>query len=321
MRRTARIGLHAVVVGLREGEPAIATVPSHDGPSLPFGPFDPERHPTLDQALRAFASEQTGLRLGFVEQLYTFGDAARRAPDGTPLVSIGYLALVGAPPPNAPDAGRWSRWYDHFPWEDRRGGVPAELVHDLLPALARWVARAPDERRHGAALRRQDRFAVAFGCGHDEPDAFATASADEEKVLERYELLYEAGLVPEAGRDRSDSDVSTAGGRPMPQDHRRILATAMARLRGKLKYRPVVFELLPEHFTLTELQTTVEALSGRRLHKQNFRRSVQQSQLVEATGATASGTGGRPAALFRFRRSVLTERPAAGFRIAPAGRS
>ena len=67
-------------------------------------------------------------------------------------------------------------------------------------------------------------------------------------------------------------------------DHRRILATAIARLRAKLKYRPVVFELMPREFTLTELQRTVEAISGRRLHKQNFRRLVETAALVEPTG-------------------------------------
>src|SRR5262245_20498539 len=98
-------------------------------------------------------------------------------------------------------------------------------------------------------------------------------------------------------------------------DHRRILATAIARLRGKLKYRPVVFELMAQEFTLTELQRTVEAISGRRLHKQNFRRLVETAALVEPTGETSTATGGRPAALFRFRHEVVQERPAPGLRL------
>ena len=100
----------------------------------------------------------------------------------------------------------------------------------------------------------------------------------------------------------------------MAQDHRRILATAMARLRAKIKYRPVVFELMPDEFTLLQLQHTVEALAGLRLHKQNFRRLVESTALVEPTGETSTTTGGRPAALFRFRREVVAERPAAGLR-------
>ena len=95
-------------------------------------------------------------------------------------------------------------------------------------------------------------------------------------------------------------------------DHRRILATALTRLRGKIKYRPVVFELLAPTFTLLQLQRVVEALAGQRLHKQNFRRLVEKGGLVEGTGQLTSGTGGRPAELFRFRREVSRERPAPG---------
>ena len=154
------------------------------------------------------------------------------------------------------------------------------------------------------ALRRSERLRISFGIG---------GGWDEERVLERYELLYEAGLVPEAKRDGRHaaeqwSDLPELG-RPMAFDHRRILATALGRLRGKLKYRPVVFELLPPEFTLYDLQKTVEAISGTLLHKQNFRRLVEQGGLVEATGNVSTATGGRPARLYRFRREVVLERP------------
>ena len=86
-------------------------------------------------------------------------------------------------------------------------------------------------------------------------------------------------------------------------------------LRAKRKYRPAVFELLPDEFTLTELQRAVEAISGRHLHKQNFRRLVESAGLVEPTGETSNAAGGRPAALFRFRRNVVQERPAPGLRL------
>ena len=162
------------------------------------------------------------------------------------------------------------------------------------------------ERR---GLTRVDRLKLCFG-GEGIP-------FDEEMALERYELLYEAGLVMEAIRDgRADPSAAMGPslGMPMAFDHRRILATAIGRLRGKLKYRPVIFELIPAEFTLTALQHTVEAISGRHLHKQNFRRLVETSQLVEPTGGRTT-TGGRPAALFRFRREVLAERPAPGIRV------
>ena len=144
-------------------------------------------------------------------------------------------------------------------------------------------------------------------------------------MLDRYELLYEAGLLREARRDLEQSAARACGrprarrasprrglGRSMVLDHRRIVATALGRLRGKLKYRPVVFELLPPAFTLLQLQRVVEALAGIPLHKQNFRRLVETAGLVEGTGRMDTRTGGRPAELFAFRRDVLRERPAPG---------
>jgi hypothetical protein len=101
----------------------------------------------------------------------------------------------------------------------------------------------------------------------------------------------------------------------MLADHRRILATGISRLRGKLKYRPIVFELAPERFTLGWLQLIVEAISGLELHKQNFRRLLERTGLVEGTGLMEARTGGRPAELFRFRREVLRERPVGGVHV------
>ncbi|HEY4173874.1 MAG TPA: hypothetical protein VGM42_12670, partial [Rhodopila sp.] len=136
-------------------------------------------------------------------------------------------------------------------------------------------------------------------------------------VLQRYELLWEAGLVAEGRRSaaRLSETLTEALGEPMRHDHRRILATGIARLRAKIKYRPVVFELMPPEFTLLQLQRTVEALAGRLLHKQNFRRLIDQQDLVEETGEVTTGTGGRPAKLFRFRREVLAERQVAGTKL------
>jgi hypothetical protein len=179
--------------------------------------------------------------------------------------------------------------------------------------LNEW-ARQPHKAEPTRALGRRERVRLCFGAGG--------SPWDEEKVLDRYELLYEAGLIEEARRDAREAALARRSfpslGEPMRFDHRRILATAIARLRAKLKYRPVVFELMPANFTLTELQRTVEAISGRHLHKQNFRRLVENTALVEPTGES-SATGGRPAAVYRFRHEVVQERPAAGLRL--GGRS
>jgi hypothetical protein len=256
---------------------------------------------------------QTGTTLGYVEQLYTFGDRGRDAPDGTRgtrALSIGYLALVREAPTPAADPTRWQNWYRYFPWEDWRRGEP-RMVGRIARTLARWAA---DAATHDLRRARRARLAVTFGRG---------TAWNDERVLDRYELLYEVGLVPEAHRESERPwaplvDV-VAGAEPMAADHRRILATAIGRLRGKIKYRPVVFELIPPTFTLLQLQRTVEALAGLRLHKQNFRRLVAQQGLVEDTGRILSGTGGRPAREVRFRPYAILERLAPGVRL-PAPR-
>ena len=72
---------------------------------------------------------------------------------------------------------------------------------------------------------------------------------------------------------------------------------------------------MPPTFTLLQLQRAVEALAGRLVHKPNFRRLIEQQELVEDTGATDPDALGRPAKLYRFRRSVLAERAVAGTKL------
>ncbi|GIL03209.1 MAG: NAD regulator [Alphaproteobacteria bacterium] len=316
-KQAIEIGLHAVIVAMIGNEPCILRVPgSSSADALPSGPFDPLQHRTMEIGLRQWVEEQTALRLGYVEQLYTFGDRGRqRTPgdSGPHFVSVGYLALTRVQPEQMPAlrraGGEFGSWYDFLPWEDWRAGRPAMLDEFVLPAIRQWAARVDRSAYASRGLQPSARVRIAFGTDG--------SHWDEEHVLDRYELMYSAGLVAESVRDGRYDAIRAAGptGTAMEHDHRRILATAMSRLRAKLKYRPVIFELLPEEFTLTELQQTVESIFGRPVHKQNFRRLVEKAQLVEPTGASSNATGGRPAALFRFRREVLEERPAPGLRV------
>ncbi|MDJ0933292.1 NAD regulator [Breoghania sp.] len=315
------IGLNAVIVAVTHPTPLVLAI-GGSGPdvpeSLPFGPFDPVHHRTFEIGLRAWVEQQTALRLGYVEQLYTYGDRGRHTQPGDQgphVVSVGYLALARQSADSEAALVRarasWRPWYDYFPWEDWRERRPAMLDDVILPALDNWAQAPLNEGDAARAARRQDRLRLSFGGDGN--------LWDEERALERYELCYEVGLLAEAERDgrplAPGLETRPYMGRAMQYDHRRILATAITRLRGKLKYRPVIFELMPKAFTLTELQHTVEAISGRHLHKQNFRRLVETTELVEPTGASTSRTGGRPAALFRFRRQVLRERPSPGLRV------
>ncbi|MEO5324287.1 hypothetical protein PV773_13295 [Mesorhizobium sp. CC13] len=290
--------LIAVLVAAPNGNPVVLTI--KDATALPSGPFE-LGHRSLQSGLRDWVEQQTGHPLGYIEQLYTFADRDRSGEDSSRrVISISYLGLTREEPSRATPQGSWRNWYEFFPWEDHRYGAPPVIVDVIEPALRRWGDAAEQEEKR---RKRWQRAAVCFG--------FDERGWNEELTLQRYELLYEAGLVEEAARTKEPA-AQLVPGRAMDGDHRRILATGIARLRTKIKYRPVVFELMPPAFTLLQLQRAVEALAGVTVHKQNFRRLIEQQDLVEETGQMSSETGGRPAKLFRFRHAVLDELPAAG---------
>lgn len=308
-----RVELVAVVMTVEADRPRVLS--AGDPLHLPAGPLRSDQA-SLQASVREFVLEQAGHRLGFVEQLYTFADAGRSGPDvgaashdmaGQDLgmaglgvagqdreVSISYLGLTR--PGSTP---AWTDIYALMPWEHRRGPTEAvaRRLQPLLDALSTWAdAEESDARR----ARADFLFGLA---GHP---------WRPELALQRYELLWQAGLVAESG----GGPAVALTGPGMYADHRRILATGLARLRATLQYRPVVFELLPEAFTLSRLQEVVEALAGNTVHTQNFRRLVEhQHGLVEPTGGVETQTGGRPARLYRFRRSVFTERDLVGTKL------
>jgi hypothetical protein len=309
------IGLNAAIIAVSQNEPVVLIIRGENDDGLPFGTFSPLQHRTFEIGLRAWVRQQTGLDLGYAEQLYTFGDRGRHAEPGDVgphVVSIGYLALTQAKPSLELQHGAWRSWYHYFPWEDWRKGRP-DILDSIEPRLKEWALRPPQRPTPARPVSRQERVRICFG--------FDGAAWDEEKVLDRFELLYEAGLVEEASRDGREAARQWTDrprlGASMRFDHRRVLATAIGRVRAKIKYRPVIFELMPDEFTLFELQRTVEAILGPHLHKQNFRRLVEGAGLVEPTGEVKMRTGGRPAKLYRFRREVLLERPAPGVRVKP----
>lgn len=298
-RHVVDADLIAVVIAVTDGEPRVLTI--GEAQALPSGPFE-LGHRSLQSGLRAWVERQTGHPLGYIEQLYTFADRDRTA-DERVQISISYLGLAREEQAEWTAHG-WRSWYDYFPWEDHRRGVPRVLPDIIVPGLLAWADVAEDPN-----IRRDRGLRVQFAFGLDD------RGWNEELALQRYELLYEAALVAEATHGRGSDSWPFASGRPMIADHRRILATGVARLRTKIKYRPVVFELMPPTFTLLQLQRTVEALAGRLVHKSNFRRLIEQQDLVEETGSMTLETGGRPAKLFCFRQGVLAERAVAGTKL------
>jgi hypothetical protein len=292
--------LIAVIVAVPSGDPMVMTVEAGD--ALPSGPFE-VAHRSLQSGLRAWVEQRTGHALGYLEQLYTFADRERGEGLGAGRrISISYLGLTRAEAEAAAVAGAsWRRWYDYFPWEDQRQRAAQPLAASIEPKLKRWMAAGGSRL---AKESRRTRAEIAFGLDG--------RRWNEELALQRYELLYEAGLASEANPSGRGAN---GLGRAMVADHRRILATGIARLRAKIKCNPVVFELMPPAFTLLQLQRCVEAIAGMNLHKPNFRRLIEQQQLVEETGDMVAETGGRPAKAFRFREAVKEERAVVGTKL------
>jgi hypothetical protein len=259
-----------------------------DGEAIPSGPFRPE-HRTLELGLRAWVEASTHHPLGYVEQLYTFADRDRITGPDVPTIALSYLALTREAEGERDSGVAWRDWYLYFPWEDRRDESRDPVAEVIAPRLHAWALEASDAETR---RNRRQRAELMFGLDG--------APWNEEAARAR--ALSPDRLLPNPGK-------------PMIHDHRRILATGLSRLRAKIKYRPVVFELMPAVFTLLQLQQAVEALAGRRLHKQNFRRLVESQGLIEETGELLTETGGRPARLVRFRREVLLQRAAAGTRL------
>lgn len=287
------VELVAVLIAVTDGRPRVLTV--EDGSLLLNGPLLPV-HRSLQAGVRVWVAKKTGQPMGYVEQLYTFIDAGRKNEQGLPVLYVSYLGLVREANEHIlRDTARWCDWYVYFPWEDTCHEAHGQTVAHIVQHIRRWANTADTE------ARRQERLNRMNLCWGLEPYEWS-----EEYVLLRYELLYEAGLIHESPEQAAGFDCALTG-KFMAHDHRRVLATAMSRLRSKIKYRPIIYELLPPQFTLLQLQQSIEALIGLRLHKQNFRRQIKHQDLIEPVpGNTVSGVG-RPAQLYKFKDNVLLE--------------
>jgi 8-oxo-dGTP diphosphatase len=108
--------------------------------------------------------------------------------------------------------------------------------------------------------------------------------------------------VPWTGETGGPVSALDDGGTPLPLafDHAEILGMAVKRIRGKLDYAPIGFELLPQAFSLRDLRLVHEAILGRAFNKDSFRRRILDRALVVPTGERAVGVGHRPPELYRF---------------------
>ena len=126
-------------------------------------------------------------------------------------------------------------------------------------------------------------------------------------VTVAYLALVAAPLAVQAGSDASDARWWPVAKLPkLAFDHTQILQYALKRLRYKLEYSAVGFQLLPPTFTLTEIQKAYETVLGEPLDKRNFRRRILEADILEEAGV-AGESRGRPAKLYRFRDDAVAE--------------
>lgn len=121
-------------------------------------------------------------------------------------------------------------------------------------------------------------------------------------------------LVPyDMVEHRAGSDAAETGWFSLYQlpelafDHRQILDYALTRLRYKLEYSAAGFKLLPDEFTLSELQRAYEIILGEELDKRNFRRKLLAANILAETGRKRQEGEGRPAKLYRYRDDAVAE--------------
>jgi 8-oxo-dGTP diphosphatase len=117
-----------------------------------------------------------------------------------------------------------------------------------------------------------------------------------------------AGPLP-AALDEGEAGWHSVNALPeLAFDHAEILRYALQRLRYKLEYTSVGFELLPNEFTLTELQTAYEIVLGEKLDKRNFRRRILEADILAETPRYRESEGqGRPARLYRYKQNAVLE--------------
>lgn len=116
----------------------------------------------------------------------------------------------------------------------------------------------------------------------------------------------EAFWLPLPLRDEDDRPIKLAF------DHDRVLDTALRRLRAKIRYAPVGFELLPELFTMTQLRTVYEVILGRPLDRSNFAKKIWATGVLKTSG-TMRGMSNRPPQLYRINKKAFDDCVANGF--------
>ncbi len=254
--------------------------------SLPCAPFDPTRGQSFEGRLRDWASVHTTAQITRITQIGTSLAGGR--------IRIGLLALVSDRNAFMPRGARWTPMGEIFPWEDWQAGEPDSLKQVLRPALDEWA-------QSGGAKQNLLRLAKLQTLFTDNTKAWVPSLTSE-----RFDMLYEAGLLPEALRDRTGAAISVRQrhaavyGQIMQGADRHALAMALSSLRMQVELSAAMSSLMPSPFTLGALQKTVEAVIGLSLHTQNFRRDLMHSGQISKTGERGRIGRSRPGMLWEW---------------------
>jgi 8-oxo-dGTP diphosphatase len=182
------------------------------------------------------------------------------------------------------------------------------IERGLEPFKGRWALPGGfvrvDETVDAAARRELEEEAGLKNVFLEQLYTFGTVNRDpRERVVSvaYYALVKLAAFTTKAATDASDAQWFPISKVPkLAFDHAEILATALARLKAKVRYEPIGFELLPPKFTLSALQHLYETVLGTELDKRNFRKKVLGLGLLIPLKETQAGGRHRPAQLFRF---------------------